>query len=459
MDVASRSTDSPLVAIRATPVGNGQDAFYCPGASHAIDRSLHLARLASFYPACRECSRRDETGSLARVQVENLSELEQHSVRAIRLGDEAFEGVYLNELGGPEVRQVVQAFAKLLWQQRTTEGPPVVVVANDGRWLSAQLVAAACQQLRLGLCNVLETDPLTAAAVARAVVHFGASGGLLVGNPAGRSHAVGIKLWGQLGSCWSAADGLEQVRTMLDATFDRPGRGYGGLERAAFSQTYLERFAGCFHGLRPLRVVLDTACSPLLSHLSALSGQSACEFLTPRLERQPPPRMGHGLPPISSRAEDTSGDEFLDMRLASLAAEVRRAEAHLGVWIDGDAERCRFVDEQGSYVPWLNVLVALDAQRALGETMVCEQGGHSANSANLAMSFSGRLHVSSPSRQAIVKSMLRCGASLGADSQGRFYFGNEPPAADALEALLSMLSLLSQSDAPASHRCSRPQSG
>lgn len=42
--------------------------YVCPGETHAISRAVHLSRLAAFYPKCRECPQRQETGQLPHPQ-------------------------------------------------------------------------------------------------------------------------------------------------------------------------------------------------------------------------------------------------------------------------------------------------------------------------------------------------------------------------------------------------------
>ena len=36
--------------------------YVCPGETHAISHSIHLARLSSFYSKCRECPHRNDLG-------------------------------------------------------------------------------------------------------------------------------------------------------------------------------------------------------------------------------------------------------------------------------------------------------------------------------------------------------------------------------------------------------------
>ena len=48
------------------------EPYVCPGEERPISRSVHLARLAAFDPACRMCSRRHEAGPFPLITPEDL---------------------------------------------------------------------------------------------------------------------------------------------------------------------------------------------------------------------------------------------------------------------------------------------------------------------------------------------------------------------------------------------------
>ena len=56
--------------------------YICPGETHPISRSVHLSRLAAFYPKCRECPLRKDTGNLATHTVEAIRATERRVQRA-----------------------------------------------------------------------------------------------------------------------------------------------------------------------------------------------------------------------------------------------------------------------------------------------------------------------------------------------------------------------------------------
>ena len=52
LDELNRGTSLPILAAE----------YVCPGETHPISHSIHLARLSSFYSKCRECEHRNEVG-------------------------------------------------------------------------------------------------------------------------------------------------------------------------------------------------------------------------------------------------------------------------------------------------------------------------------------------------------------------------------------------------------------
>jgi hypothetical protein len=76
------------------------DALYrCPGETYEVSRSVHLGRLASFYPACGDCQHRTDTASFSGRRARLISELQRHSRRANPTFNAEGLGVFLNEIG------------------------------------------------------------------------------------------------------------------------------------------------------------------------------------------------------------------------------------------------------------------------------------------------------------------------------------------------------------------------
>jgi len=309
--------------------------FRCPGEAYPISRAVHLGRLARFYPGCRQCSHREDTGTLSQKQVAQLLETRPRGLPRPLFHEEGAEGVLGNELDLGTARDMAAALGLLLkrrmipedaapgaaWADRSRNVAPVVVIAGDGRPLSGELVAAMGEGLRWTGCHVVDVGPASAACLALAIDHLQASGGVLVGNRDDRPHTAGLKFWGAGPRPLSAGRGLDLLQQHGRAGVDRPGRSYGSLRRYQAESPYLDTLAEHYHALRPLRFVLHSSCGPLTRYLEKLTGGLACRILAGR----------------------TTAERLPEQVIAD--------EAHFGVHIADDGETCHLVDEQGRRVP------------------------------------------------------------------------------------------------------------
>jgi len=339
---------------------------------------------------------------------------------------EGVTGVYLNTLTAPQTRDLAAAFGLGLPRRsaETEQATDDVVVAGDGRPLTSELVAAACDGLRWSARRVIDLGAATAPCVAWAVDHLRAAGGLLVGNAGDAPRAIGLKFWRHYGRPLSAGSELDRVRQLYEAGVNRPSRKYGALGRFQPDVGYLAGLEGHFHALRPLRFVLDTRCQPLLGYLTALSAESACEVVEDQeVGRQATTRRG-------------------------LVERVRRADAHFGLWIGSDGEACRLVDERGLEVrheEWLRLTARRLLESHPGGAFVLEHGTN-ARIAERIDAAGGRVTFSDAARAAMDDAMRVHRALAGGGPSGRLWFGGEVPAADILKALALLLNVLSQSD-------------
>lgn len=402
--------------------------YRCPGEAYPISRAVHLGRLARFYPPCRQCPQRDETGTLSARQVGQLAETRPRGLPRALFHPEGAGGVYLNDLT-PQVARDVAAALGVALQRRdglrdeSYHAPPVVVIAGDGRLPSCELVAAVGEGLRWAGCPVVDIGPATAACLAFAVDHLAGSGGILVGNPTDQPQTVGLKLWAAGPRPLSAGGALEKLQRLYRRGVDRPTRSYGPLRRFQADVPYLAVLAGHYHALRPLRFVLDTSCAPLVGYLNRLTQPVACRIIRRR-----------GSPD-------------------HLPEQIAADKAHFAVRIGDDGETCQLFDEQGRRVPAerLTVLMARHLlSRQPPRTVVLEEGTAAAV-AEAVRAAGGRVVFSDPHRAEMARTMREHVGLLGGGRSGRLWHNCDSlPLPDGLWTLSLLLVLLSQSDRPLS---------
>ncbi len=419
--------------------------YLCPGEKHPISRAVHLGRLAAFYPACRQCSRRGDTGSLSPHLVERIAETDWRGRPRALFHDEGASGVYLNDLTPAVAQKIAAAFGAVIVDREETTKMQAVVLAGDGRPLSAELVAAAAEGLRSTGCNVIDIGPATAACLAFAVRRLEASGGLLVGNPGGESHTVGLKFWAAGARPLSLGGSLEPMIERYEASagglsqfsrremhsdgksHDRRENGtvplvprvYGSLKRFQAEEAYLAHVSQYYHAMRPLRVVVDSASRPFVDYLRKLASAVECEIIPCRSVRGDLPR------------------------------QIRDDAAHLAVCIDGDGEACRAIDEQGHAIPPERLLLLLASH--IRPTSVVLETETSPMVAERLRQRGIRAATCSPRRADMAAAMIEHVAALGGGPSGRVWHVEAGlPMPDALMTVTRLIGVLSRGDEPLS---------
>lgn len=296
--------------------------YRCPGDVHPISRSVHLGRLARFHAACRTCPRRDDTAPLSGRQVRRLQETIVRGQPPSLLTEEAIVGQ-----AGQITPELVERLARAwgLGLQNVAAAPgvpspgaaPLAVVGGDGRPLTAPLAAAAIHGLRWSGCHVVDAGDVSGPCLVYAIDHFGATGGLLLGNPPGRAGTCGLKFWA--GGRMLGGAALADLLRRSDEPADRPTRTFGSLRRAAGDEPYLDGLAEHFHALRPLRFVIDVSSPPVNRFLSRFTNHTACRVV-----------------PLHSGQD--------------LSAAVLAQRAHFGISITDDGSRCQLIDDRGTPV-------------------------------------------------------------------------------------------------------------
>jgi phosphomannomutase len=399
--------------------------YCCPGQQHPISRAVHLGRLAAFYPACRQCPHRADTGTLSPRQVEQLEEVQASHRPHSLFHDEGAGGVYLNDLTPAAARKIAAAFGHLFSNPQSAIPDPSVLLAGDGRAITAEVSAAASEGLRASGCNVVDIGPATAACLAFAVQHLSAAGGILVGNPSEKPHVAGLQFWIAGPKPLSVGGPLEPVIQLYRSGIDRPARRYGALHRFQAELPYLAALSEYYHALRPLRVVIDSASGPLVAYLRKLAATVACQVIPSRVT----PR--------------------------ELPEQVRADAAHFAASVDGDGETCRVLDEQGASVPAQQLLLLL-ARHCLQisdnppATIVLEESTFQLVHQRIEQ-CGGRVVIGGGRRAAMAAAMREHIATFGGGPNGRlWHIVAGVPLPDALMTITQLLVLLSRSDEPLS---------
>ncbi|HQZ68386.1 MAG TPA: hypothetical protein PLY87_25030 [Planctomycetaceae bacterium] len=92
-------------------------SYVCPGASAAISRSIHLARLNAAWPGCDQCTWRFDSEGLATSTIEETERIRSHRIDGIRRTEFGIRGQYINDLDRQTASDLTRIFCICLHDQ------------------------------------------------------------------------------------------------------------------------------------------------------------------------------------------------------------------------------------------------------------------------------------------------------------------------------------------------------
>ncbi len=417
--------------------------FRCPDEPHTITRSVHLARLAAFYPKCRHCQHRHDTGHLPPTVVEQIQDVErQRAPQRSLFQTDGVRGVFHNELTPAIAGRMAGALASLLWEavpltaRRSSSGSvvkrsgPMVGIGYDERPASPVLFAMVADSLRMMGCEVVDLGQLSRACFIFAVDHLQAAGGVLVTGAGCDASWNGLDLVSDGAMPLSFGTGLEEGERRLQDGYSRPTR------RAGFQRAYqpLVPYEPSlwkhFHALRPLKIVAAIRPRTTRETLRRLASKLPCEFT--EIET-----MAGSHAPIRHSA-----------LLASITQRVSRSAAHLGVLIDDDGCRCQFLDEKGRLIEAARLGAFLASSLIAGNPHATIAVKSADLEDQMRRLKSGNLIDAGETTGSLAQAMRNSGAVLGIASNDTCWWRESCPTPDAILTLARVLQALSRSDAP-----------
>jgi phosphomannomutase len=305
--------------------------FHCPGEAQPVTRAVHLARLAAFYPACRECPQRMDQAGLSRLAREKLSLVQSRS-------DDRRQAT-LQGRNYTQIRDLAIELASSHWPIQA--GSPSILLGGNGQSSSAEALAAVCEGLRLAGVNVIDVGPTTSPCLRAAIECNSAFGAVLIAPSQTRPHAMALHVWNRHGEPLAAGDS----QATRSSPVQRPCRHGGSVDRRSIDRDYVAALAPLFHGLRPLRFIVETRSEPFLGYLRQLLRSTGCELVAARVIAESP------------HYEQVLGGVISqdNRHTARLVRQVQVDQADFGMSIDPLGESWLLIDERG--------LIATEADR------------------------------------------------------------------------------------------------
>ncbi|GAA1374207.1 phosphoglucosamine mutase [Catellatospora chokoriensis] len=314
------------------------------------------------------------------------------------------------------------------------EQPPLVVVGRDPRASGEMLEAAVVAGLASAGANVVRVGVLPTPGVAYLTAEVRADFGVMISASHNPMPDNGIKFFAAGGH--KLTDEQEDaIEAALGATWTRPtgaavGRVHDLLDGAEHYTTHLVEATG--HPLAGLKVVVDCA-------------HGAASDVAPDAFR------GAGAEVIAINAEPDGlniNDECGATHLGPLMAAVVEHGAHLGIAVDGDADRCLAVDASGTEVDGDQIMAILalamrDAGTLVNDTLVATVMSNLG--LRIAMREAGITLVETKVGDRYVLEELRAGGfSLGGEQSGHVVFTEHATTGDGVLTGLRLLARVAQ---------------
>lgn len=341
-------------------------------------------------------------------------------------------GTYPDQLDEDLALRFGRAFGEFIGR-----GP--VAVGRDMRH-SAPSIQEACMRgiqdagvdvIDLGLCSTPQAY--------FAIGHLGAAGGLNTTASHNPPQYIGFKLCREDARPISADNGIRELERMsARRPQPAPAARRGGRVHLDLLGKYAEHVARRADLARPVRLASDAA-----------NGMGAHTW--PAVLARVKNLEHHGLYyELDGSFPNHEANPLKDSTLRDLGAHVRRTRAELGAAFDGDADRCRFVDESGRPIG-NDIVTALVAR----EVLKSEPGAAIVYDLRSSWVLPEEVRKAGgvPVRERVGHSFLKAkmrehAAPFGGELSGHYYFRDNWYADNAEIMLLQVLNLVSRSERP-----------
>ncbi len=345
-------------------------------------------------------------------------------------------GTYPDQLDEDLARRIGRAFGTFL-------GCGPLVVGRDMRTMAPSMAAACIEGIREAGQDVLDAGLTSTPQLYFAIGHLQAAGGLNTTASHNPAEYIGFKLCREEARPISADSGIRDIEGMATGEAPAAAAAPGSLQQVETLDDYARHVAKWADLARPVRIASDAA-----------NGMAAHTF--PRVLAEVGGIEHHGLYyELDGTFPNHEANPLKDRMLEDLCAHVCSTGAELGAAFDGDADRCRFVDENGR--PIGNDIVTTLVAR---EVLKKEPGA--AIIYDLRSSWVLQEEIlkagGKPVRERVGHSFLKARmrehqAPFGGELSGHYYFRDNWYADNAEIMLLEVLNLVSRSDRPFSAMC------
>jgi phosphomannomutase len=339
-------------------------------------------------------------------------------------------GVYPDEINEQLARRIANAFAGYVGK-----GP--IVVGRDMRVSSPSISAAAIEGITSAGLDAIDIGMCTTPMSYFAIGHLDAAGGMMTTASHNPAKYNGFKISREKAIPLSYETGIGELQKIVESGDYHEADKKGCVSTKDIAPAYIDHVLAAAGEIKPLKLVIDAG--------NGITGA----FLPMLLERLPCDATAMYFEPDGT-FPNHEANPLKPENVADLQSKVKEVGANLGIAMDGDGDRCAFVDENGQtvgsdivtaliarevlvHVPGAGVLYDLRSSRAVPEEVLANGGRP----------------VRSRVGHAYMKTIMRDqDIPFGGELSGHYYFKENFYADSGFIAMVKVLTLLSESGKP-----------
>ena len=335
-------------------------------------------------------------------------------------------GVYPDELDEKVARQIGNAMASFI-------GKSPIVVGQDVRISSPSISQSVIEGVLDAGIDVVDIGVCTTPMNYFAVGHLGAAGGIMTTASHNPAQYSGFKLCRENAIALSYERGISDLEKMVQSRKYEKAKTRGKKSSRDVLDSYRTHILRASGEVLPLKIVIDAGNGVTGLFIDKVFGSLPCKIYP--LYFEPDGRFpNHEANPLNLE------------NLRDLQKEVKKVRADLGVALDGDGDRCAFVDENAQVIT-SDIMTALMAKEVLKKQRGAKILYDLRSSLVVPEEIiaDGGVPIRSRVGHAYAKEIMReQDVAFGGELSGHYYFRENFYADSGFLALATVLSILSK---------------
>ncbi|OGN03931.1 MAG: hypothetical protein A2746_01845 [Candidatus Yanofskybacteria bacterium RIFCSPHIGHO2_01_FULL_44_22] len=335
-------------------------------------------------------------------------------------------GIYPSQINEDAAKRIGNAVAGFLTAK-------TLVIGEDGRSSSPQLRQAVVEGVTVAGCDVIYIGQCTTPAFYYAIKRLEADGGIMITASHNPAEYNGLKIMKKNAAPVDRNSGLQKIKELAAGEIfiaEHEGRFNHRTDMLNNYVDFLINVSGVKPGLN-LKIIADAGngvsslvIAPLFDKLKINYAKLFFDIDGSFPNRSPDPARNNGL--------------------ETLAAEVKKQKADMGLAFDGDADRLAVVDEKGEFVPAQYILAILWQNG--GKTVRKHKVVYDLRFSRAVKEFFGDSGIRSVVGHSYLAGKMReTDALVGGETSGHFFFRETNYNESAALAALKLIKILQES--------------